>query len=329
MHGFELLNSMDFYVGFYGAHPFWVGNRIDVYDPEQAKRLRGIIPDVVVKLETERFKAAICVNGLMLLRVEHLAQSIPPIGDPTQFQQSALWMDEHLDYANAMQLCVESESIKCPASYEVLSTATRAKEICKVGMIGGAAVNVSFEHERSQAVVMHELSAWTATDAKSPSPLEVNGWRLPHEFIGIEAAQRALENFSIIARDGQQVRWLSYLVKAKTAYADNDYRMSFVLSWFVIESSVRWLWKTITSGKQKPPKAELTIAALCIEGVISEQTKLCLTRLRQLRNKLMHEPAETICQPDECKAAGQAVLDLALRNSNIALISCWRSGVQF
>ncbi|MBV2182686.1 MAG: hypothetical protein KUL86_15835 [Castellaniella sp.] len=152
---------------------------------------------------------------------------------------------------------------------------------------------------------------------------------MPHEFIGIEAAQRALENFSIVARGEQQVRWLSYLVKAKTAYADNDYRMSFVLSWFIIESSVRWLWKTIAPEKQKKLTAELMIATLCTEGVISEQTKLCLTHLRQLRNDLMHEPAETICQPDECKVAGQAALDLALKNSDVTLISCWRSGVQF
>ena len=327
MHGFELVNDIDFYVGFYGAHPFWVGNCIDIYDSEQAKSLLGIIPDIVAELETEQFKAIICVNGLMLLRINNLAQSMPLISDSAQFQQSVLWMDRCLDYANALKLCVESESIKCSHSYEVQSTATRAMEICKVGMLHGAAVNISFERGQSQFAIMQELSEWIVTDKKYPSPLEINGWLIPYQFITIEATRHALETFSIVARDEKKIRWLSYLVKAKTAYADNDYRTSFVLSWFVIESSLRWLRKS-TAPKRKENIAVI-INILCNEGVISEATQFLLTRLRDIRNELMHEPSETICQPSDCKDAGQMALELALQNSNISLISCWHSSVQF
>ncbi len=49
MHSFDLPERMNFYLGFYCAHPLWVGKRIDIYDPEQAHCLRGIIPEVVTK----------------------------------------------------------------------------------------------------------------------------------------------------------------------------------------------------------------------------------------------------------------------------------------
>lgn len=330
MHGFETLERMDFYLGFYCAQPFWVGRRIDIYDAAQAQCLRGIIPEVAVELTTEHIKAAICVNGLMLLRVEHLARTTPAIGDPTQFSQSALWMDEHLDYANAMQLCLESESIKHPDSYEAMATATRAKSVAKVGLLDGIASNISFERGRMQTAVMQDLSAWIAGDAQYPSPLEAAGWRVPHEVINLDAARCALEAFSIIARNQQQVRWLSYLLKAKTAYADNDYRMSFVLSWFVIESSVRWCWKAAHPEQKKPNMAvSRMIADLCVDGVISEKFKSRLEGLRVHRNALMHDPADTICQPDHCQDVGQAAIDLAVRDANIALVTAWESDVQF
>jgi len=330
MDDFKLLNLMDFYIGFYGAHPFWVGNHIDIYDREQAELFRGIIPNFSVKLENEYFKAAICVNGLMLLRIEHLARIVPYIADPTQYNLSAHWMDKYLDYANTMQICVESESIKCINSHEIQSTVTRANDICKIGMLNGTPCSSSFNHKygQSQSVVMNELKIWITKNAIWPSPLEVNGWRLPHEFISIEAAKNALETFSIIAKDEQQVRFLSYLAKAKAAYAENDYRMSLILSWFVIESSVQWLFNASAPGKKKPSTAQM-IDFLRTEGVISEESKLCLHHLRLLRNALMHEPVETVCPPDECIKAGQVAIALAVKNSDITLVSSWRSSVQF
>lgn len=330
MNGFELLNLTNFYVGSYAAYPFWVGNCIDIYDPEQAELFRGIIPSISVKLENEYFKSAICVNGLMLLRIEHLAQSMPHIADPTQYNFSVHWMDKYLDYVNTMQLCIESESIKCSNSHEVQSIATRANDICKVGMINGIPRSSTITHtyRQSHSVVMNELKMWISNGAKWPSPLEVNGYRLPHEFISIEAAQNALKNFSVIIHDEQKVRWLSYLVKAKTAYAENDYRISFILSWFVIESSIQWLFQALIPAKKNPCTAEM-IKFLCIEGLISEELKLCLDYLRRLRNALMHNPAKAICPPDECIKAGQTALALAVRNSGIDLVSSWRSSVQF
>ncbi len=108
----------------------------------------------------------------MLLQIEQLAQSMPSISDPTLFHQSALWIDKHLDYANAMQLCLESESIKHANSSTALTTAIRAKDICKVGMLDDVAVNISFENGRTQATVMQDLSAWVTSDnPQMPSPL--------------------------------------------------------------------------------------------------------------------------------------------------------------
>ncbi|WP_329835441.1 hypothetical protein [Stenotrophomonas geniculata] len=329
MEGFELLDQMDFHLGFHSAYPFWLGQRVNIYDPEQNQCLLGIIPEVKACLQTERFNAAICVNGLMLLNLRHLSQTAPDMGISGDFDQSAIWMDRHLDYANALQLCLESESIKHPDSYEVSATATRAKEICKVGFLDGRPVNVSFGTARTLTTVMHALSGWVAGGALAPSPLEAPGWRIPHEVVHVEAARFALQKFALIARNEHRVIWLSYLLKAKTAYSDNDYRMSFVLSWFVIESSLRWHWMMKNPGSAESPKTWKLIDDLCAGKLICDQHKRALTSLRKLRNELMHNPADTVCQPIQCYEAGQIACDLALLGTDVDLVTSWRTKVQF
>ncbi|AVO31755.1 hypothetical protein D7Y24_14300 [Stenotrophomonas maltophilia] len=329
MEGFEMLDKMEFHLGFHSAHPFWLGERIDIYDPEQNDCLRGIIPEVRASLQTDQFDAAICVNGLMLLHVHHLSRTTPDMSVAGDFDQSALWMDRHLDYANALQLCLESESIKHPDSYEVSATATRANDICKIGFLDGFPVNVSFGSARTLTTVMHAMSRWVSDGALAPSPLEAPGWRIPHEVVDVEVARLALQKFALIARDEHRVTWLSYLLKAKTAYSDNDYRMSFVLSWFVIESSLRWHWMMKNPGSAESPKTWKLIDNLCEGGPLSDQHKPALTYLRNLRNQLMHNPADTTCQPGQCFEAGEMACALALLSANVELVTSWQTKVQF
>ncbi|MEQ0580055.1 hypothetical protein PANTOEA_00295 [Pantoea dispersa] len=329
MNGFELLDMTDFYVGSYAARPFWVGERIDIYDSNQAKLLQGIIPEFAAKHENDFFKSAICINGLMLLHINNLAKITPNIAEPNQYNISVNWMDEYLDYVNALQLCVESESIKCANSHDVQSIVTRANDICKVGMLEGVprSNSVTHTHRNSHAVVMNELNLWISNGSNWPSPLEVNGWMLPHEVVSVQAAKNALNIFSLIACNKNKIRWLSYLVKSKTAYAENDYRLSLILSWFIIESSIRCLFDALIS-KEKVNSAGM-INFLYAEGVISEEFKQCLNDLRLIRNDLIHNPAETVCPSNECIKAGQAALVLALKDSDVDIVSSWRSSIQF
>jgi hypothetical protein len=176
---------------------------------------------------------------------------------------------------------------------------------------------------------MHALSGWVAGGALAPSPLEAPGWRIPHEVVHVEAARFALQKFALIARNEHHVTWLSYLLKAKTAYADNDYRMSFVLSWFIIESSLRRHWMIKNSGSADSPNTWEIIDRLCAVGLISDEQKSALTFLRKLRNQLMHSPADTVCQPIHCYEAGQTACALALLGTDVDLVTSWQTKVQF
>ncbi|MDF7790500.1 hypothetical protein P4908_09650 [Pantoea ananatis] len=329
MNNSDYNESMEFYIGSYMNRPFWVGKCFDIYDADQRCVFDGIIPDIAVKTQNEYFKAAICVNGLLLLRIQHLAQAMPDIGNPTHYNNAALWLDKCLDYVNALQICLESESIKCVNSHNVRAITTRTIDICKVGMLRGKALNCSLntEYGNSQAVVMNELKRWIANDGKWPSPLETDGWRLPHEFISIDAVKRAFDMFSNVVNDEIKIRWLSYLVKAKTAYAENDYRMSFVLSWFVIESNIKS--SLYSSGTIKKTHIHEMIKQLYSQGVLSEEIRKRLDHLRKIRNCLMHNPVETFCSSHDCIEAGQVALNLVVSNPNTNIVLSWHSSFQF
>jgi len=125
----EMTRAVETYVGFHVQDGFWVGERLDLQDPELATRLKGIVPEITVYSATERFKALVCIDGLILLRVQHLAGSVPNMADPAEFDASVLWWREHLDYANTFQVCLESESSKCGGSSEIELAALRPRAL--------------------------------------------------------------------------------------------------------------------------------------------------------------------------------------------------------
>lgn len=70
-------NWVEDFIGFYSAEGFWVDERIDLFDEENSRRLVGIVPEISVRMDSEKFSAAVCVDGLMLLRIKHLAANMP------------------------------------------------------------------------------------------------------------------------------------------------------------------------------------------------------------------------------------------------------------
>lgn len=141
----------------------------------------------------------------------------------------------------------------------------------------------------------------------------------------------ALDKFEKAVADPCLVQQLSFIAKAKTAYARNDFPVAFTLLWFVIESAAKEiLANSLGSKGESHKRANSVFLDLKAECLISEEQFERLDDLRRrVRNKLMHESGSAACLPSDCVAASQAALDLAVRDPSFGITVKWSSGVEF
>lgn len=323
-------------VGFYSTEGFWVGERVDLWEGDDADRLAGVVPEISVRSDCERFSAAICVDGLMLLRMRHLAASRPGMGDPRQIAASVRWWEEHVDYANAMQLLMESESIMCPDSGEVIASAVTVAETCRVGFDGGRPIRRSQSGGRSLVSVRHETANWLRGGRKGTPPMEAisSGWST-WLVVTEESVISMLGKFEIASADPTLVRRLSFIARAKSAYARNDFQVAFTLLWFVIESAAKDLRSSVGGGNGSNRRGGFAsigsiFAELRAEGVIGDELFSRLDDLRgRVRNRLMHESDSASCLPEDCMSAAGGAVDLSVRDAPLDIRTKWAYGVEF
>jgi hypothetical protein len=325
-----MIDDSEKFLGFYSADGYWVDKQIDLLDRESSAKLIGIVPEIVAWEENDRFKAAVCVNGLMLLRMKHLADTTPKIGNAGTFNESVEWLDELFDYANVMQLCIESESIKCGKSAEVMAVAVLNSETCTVGFIDGQPVNRSHESSRSLSCARYEMASWVARGMEGPAPLEATStaWTT-WQVVSKDAVEAALKKFSEVSKGADMVKWLSFFAKAKTAFANNDYRVSLTLLWFVIESASKKIWREQDREVDRNTSMANITQGLQELGEFNEYMVQRLDRTRAIRNKLVHEPGSTWVLPAQCMEAAGVVIDLIERDQAFGFKFKWESSARF
>lgn len=322
------------FVGFYTAEGFWVGERLDSLDAGNMSRLGGIVPEISVWHDAERFSAAVCVDGLMLLHVRKLAETVPAMGDPTQFEAGIRWWDEHVDYANAMQICLESESIAHgPTSSEIMATAVWQAETVRIGFQAEKPVRRALSIGPSVISTRFEAANWSNEAGGLPVEAISTGWSnwniVPKEVVvsGLEKFERVCSNATVVKR-------LSFVVKSKSAFCRNDFPVAFTLLWFVIESAAKDLLAQSAPGKSATKsvghqRVHDVIAALKSMGLVSDRLFSLLEHCRKLRNRMMHQAESTVCMPSDCRLAAEAALDLAVRNTALVIRTKWQCGVEF
>lgn len=321
-------DGIEDFIGFYDEKGFWVEEWIDFDDQVERKKLRGIIPEPVIWHHAEKFTAAVCIDGMMLLRMTELAKTRPPICDPDQINQAVQWWDEHMDYANVMQLFIESESIKCLDSGEISFSAVSIANTCRVGFRGGIPVRKSHSNNIS---LMAARCTSLAMDGARVAHHDIGTWS---NFTKVKKAtiSTALQQFETAVDDPVLIKRLAFIARAKSAYQNHDFRGSFTMLWFVIESVAKELWLLKAKGKntKKPTMYEILID-LEKDSIISSAQYGAIDDLRdRVRNVLMHQPVTAICLPDDCfKAADSAMQLLRNKVTTPDITLKWNFGVQF
>jgi len=327
-------DGIDNFIGFYSAEGFWVDERIDVLDIKNEYRLAGIVPEISVWLDAEHFSAAVCVDGLMLLHVRELAATVPTMGDPAQFDAGVRWWDEHIHYANAMQICLESESIAHePNSSEIMTAAVWQTETVRVGFQGRNPVRRAMSIGPSVIATRFEAANWSRGEGTAPVEAISTGWT-NWNVVPEDVVVSGLTKFEQVCTDPVLVKRLSFVAKAKSAYGRNDFAVAFTLLWFVIESAAKdMLAQSIPSKFAAKSRSHQSIhvvfAELKSEGSISDNLFALLENCRKLRNRMMHQSESTVCMPSDCRMAADAAVAIAVRKASLGIRMKWQCGVEF
>lgn len=316
------------FIGFYDEVGFWVEDFIDVDCQEWQQSLSGIIPTPAVIYKSAKFSAIVCVDGLMLLHVNHLASSRPNMGDPDKMNEAVTWWDEHMDYANVMQLYIESESIRCPESGDISFSAVSIANTCRVGIKNGIPVRKTHTNRMS---LMAARCTYPVSSFTDETHYAIGTWST-YTKVKKQAIHTAFQRFELAVDDPIFIKRLGFMARAKASYKDNDFRGSFIMIWFVIESIVKEIWskKSWVPGTKSKTVYEMLIE---IEKSALLDTALLSTLhdLRQrVRNKLAHQSETAICMPSDCfQAADCATKLLGVSSTAMDLTFKWQFGVQF
>ncbi|MCC4610023.1 hypothetical protein [Xanthomonas campestris] len=311
------------FVGFYTHGGFWPVTTNQPYGFKDLSGLIGLAPEVALEIDAPEIQVKVCVDGLVLLRISHLDRSRPDMSDPHMLQQSVVWWASHLDYAHTLQLCLESASIACDRSSEIQVAALTPSETCRIVFQNGVAIsrvnsrNASTLDTRQRALARAQSLGDPLASALDP---DWEAWRR----VSYEAITSAFELFKIIFPDPNLVKRLAMIVQAQAAFARCDYKISFVLLWFVIESATREI-------ASLPPKSHLSQSINYLRNSCSFSTTTLneLDALRKHRNNLMHEPGDTVCTPTQCVRAGQTALDVSMYGRDSKFFTKWVTGTEF
>jgi len=317
------------FIGFYMGEGFWIDRLLNLDDPQNDARLGGIIPEIIMSTGNEHFDVHVCVDGLLLLRIDHLAAAVPDMSNPLHLDASVLWWREHLDFANAFQLLIESESCKCEDSNDVDAVALSMNQTCRVYMGAGLALSRTASRGRNLLTVRSETLNWIRGDRLGDRPTELSdsAW-LVWRRLTRRAVTNAVGRFKDTVTDRNRVKLLSMIVQAKTAHADGHYATAFVLFWFAIESSVLSLANEIHKGPKRL-KCYEAVALLQANRAIDLELANELHSLRTLRNEIMHEPGRTICTPCDSGRAAVAAITMTTFKSGLEMVMGWQTTAEF
>lgn len=327
----DMENIADF-IGFYMKKGFWVEQRLDLSKYSDASKLCGPIAEVVYTYECATFKVAISIEGMIMLHHRELAALTPPLGDVEHFQDALVWWDSLLDYAYALQALLESATIRLEEPGEINATEIIPDNTATIGMAGWSPVSSNAGGNRVIGEEFRDLNRFVhfvRLHGRVPQHFDFSPYSWPE--IKRATLDRAVKQFEYVVKQPKLLKWLAFIVRAKVAYGKNDFSMSLVHSWFIIESACKHLYASNLPGTASAA-SHLSVAEISKilheQGRFSPDFKELLDKIRRVRNRLVHEPEQTRCSPEECQIAGQLAIDLATFGHNLDLILNWHCGVR-
>lgn len=318
------------FIGFYTHTGFWLDHDLDLTTYRDARRLAGIVGEVALSYSGERFKAAITVEGMILLHLPELARKLPPPGDPEHFDEWTAWWEEFLDHAYALQVFLESESIHREHPLQIEIGEVVPGSTTKVTMFDFAPLSAVPAGGRIIHQDIRDLNSYIDF-------VRLHG-RVPQQFafstvwwpkLSKETVRAAFEKFELTLANPERTKWLALIARSKVAHSKNDFAISFLLSWFVIEASCKRLYAHATDTRGDTEKREIktgmdTLLKILLESEsITADAYRAICAIKKIRNALMHQHDRTVISSSDCVTAGGLALNLSMREQPANIVLKW------
>ena len=321
---------IDNYIGFYSGTDFWCAEKPDLTNLQDALALGQFLPVLVGQWDTPNFKLGVTADGMLLLHAKELIHDVPAMGRPEYFEASMAWWEKFMEQAYAFQLFVESASLQLDEERPVLTATVTPETSWTFGLMRGRIVRGNRSGEPYTSPERHRLRTYLEYVRDARQIPDGEFFLAPWPVIPSEIFATAIEQLSLVALQPGLVRWLSFIARSKVAFSRHDFEMSFVLSWFVIESAVNQMAKDSrqTEAAQRSnfyPRLQHLLHL----GLISAEELKEINDLRRQRNALVHESESSTGVHSAAQRAGLIATGLALRTTGIDMLLQWHCAVRY
>ncbi|MYM83345.1 hypothetical protein GTP44_15455 [Duganella sp. FT50W] len=322
------------FIGFYMQTGFWIGSCPDLSLYDEARRFTGMCAEIGYAYDCPAFMVAITIDGMVLLHHKEMASNVPQMGDPTQIEKALSWWDEFLDYAYALQAIIESETMRVAAPFGIAASEVAPDYTSTIGMIDWFPVRRNWESGRVINEQLRDLEhyiRYVSKHGEVPSEITFSPYSWPK--VKVSTLDSAMRNFEYICAHPRVLKWLAFVTRSKVAYSKNDFAMSLLQSWFVIESVCNQLYDDSphihVRGNRKNVKAKHIIDLLSQDGKLAAATAHDLHEVRKVRNGLVHSPETTRCSSRLAALAGNLASSLSMHGHPFGVDLLWQCGVRY
>ncbi len=324
------------YACFYTNRPFWAVQQLPFENIRTREDFHNLMAEVVFSYEEELFKLRVCRDGMIMLQIPDLEKRNPILSDDkVDLRADVVWWSEYLEYLNCLYVLFESSVLEImKIAYLELTELTR-QNVDRIetedDKFNGISLNMgsySYMYQMGRF-----LSSYNTQPQYDP---RIMMRRVFDEEVFKSLSQKA----SMIFPNRYLVSLLATIGKSLAEYKNGNYSTSLVLAWFVIESIVARQWRDyldannkelsngskrinsdrmakLTEGRDYPISVVLNYLELA--EIISFADFKEMDKVRDYRNKVVHQNKSFRPTDQHCQEAINLALRLSLRDQNIEI----------
>jgi hypothetical protein len=304
------------YFSFYPSVPFWAVSSPNINDISDNSVFYQKMAETAFSNENNKFTIKICRDGKIMLHLTELEKTNN--SESPSLEHIIKNKRTYLEYLNAFYLILDSETIKIDRRSHFNLHEITIKDIISFSSFPGGGFIETPNHESISSYFNNgrHLSSYSRD-----TPLSFDQRILTRIPISRAAIESACAVFKKASESDKLVQKLASFTKSISEYKIGNYETSLVLSWFIIESLLNEKWKghfssfpRINAERSKFLSGNsfniaVTSNLLELWGEISFDSLNNITKLRQLRNKIVHGNTITP-SADEAQLAMNVALDL-------------------
>ncbi len=228
------------FTAFYPSRPFWAGSKVNFDDQSYEGWFHNQMVEEVFSKSNNAYTIKVCRDGRIMLRLEALEQdqssdTPPPIEDTVR-----RW-GEYLDYLNAFYLLLDSSTIEISKlSYFNLHEITN-RDAFRVHYENGKSTGENIAAESIASVF--QMARYTSS-YHSGIPIQYDPRIMMRHVITLDVIEHASSLFAQVVASPGLEKTLASFAKSLSEYKVGNYETSIVLSWFITEAAISYLWIT-------------------------------------------------------------------------------------